>query len=321
MQVDASFVQPGMEVVGADFNRVGRVLEVQVGYLRVDRQHPLRHHELYVPQAEITKVSEADQLVVLRVSSADVDDCGWEHPPRDTAAAASGVTAADSTGPSPVKAATAASDTAEPRIRELLRPAVDSVMADEPVLLVQRRMEGEALRSLIVVEGNQPVGIVSWRAIMHLTDTAADQLVRDVMQRDVPVLTEAMTLSDARAALAARSGTIDIDRLPVVGDAGQLVGEVTRAELVPPTQPTGDEPAVRSGMDVSGAGGRKLGTVTDIVRDPTGQFRTFVVAHGLLGRKHKELPASVIDHIDGDMVVLTIDAPEFKLLANREDVS
>jgi len=50
----------------------------------------------------------------------------------------------------------------------------------------------------------------------------------------------------------------------------------------------------------------------------TGELAGFVVAHGLLGRKHKRLTPEVIDRVEGDTVVLKIDAREFNLLADVE---
>ena len=75
----------------------------------------------------------------------------------------------------------------------------------------------------------------------------------------------------------------------------------------------------KSGMTVVGAAGKKLGTVSELIRDTmTGELAGFVVAHGLLGRKHKRLTPEVIDRVEGDTVVLKIDAREFNLLADIE---
>ncbi|MBX6341707.1 MAG: CBS domain-containing protein, partial [Thermomicrobiaceae bacterium] len=116
-----------------------------------------------------------------------------------------------------------------PHISDMLVPDVDVIGPDEPVRAAQRRMEAQTRRSLIVVEGDRPIGVVQWRDIMRVQGPESDQPVRDFMVREVPVLKTDMTLDEARAQL---TGEVDLDRLPVVNEQGQLVGEVPRQAVV-----------------------------------------------------------------------------------------
>ena len=77
-------------------------------------------------------------------------------------------------------------------IRDVLVPAVDIVRPDESVRVVHRRMEGEALRSLIVVDEGRPVGVIQWRDIMRPNDGEPEQVVSDLMHQAFPVCTENM---------------------------------------------------------------------------------------------------------------------------------
>jgi len=199
-------------------------------------------------------------------------------------------------------------------IRDVLVPAVDIVRPDESVRVVHRRMEGEALRSLIVVDEGRPVGVIQWRDIMRPNDGEPEQVVSDLMHQAFPVCTENMTLDEART----RFGAVDFDRIPVVDAAGLLVGEVKRTAVVPPSQPEQPGVAIADGMSVVGSAGTKLGTVSEVILGPAGQLQAFAVEHGFLGRKHKQLPPSVIAHTEGEALVLNIDESEFKLLADRE---
>jgi hypothetical protein len=83
---DATQIKPGIEVVGIDGERIGKVKEVQGTEFLVDR--PLAH-DLWVPFASVVEAGEhggsfrrgprqADE-VVLSVMATDVDDQGWRR--------------------------------------------------------------------------------------------------------------------------------------------------------------------------------------------------------------------------------------------------
>jgi uncharacterized protein YrrD len=73
-------------------------------------------------------------------------------------------------------------------------------------------------------------------------------------------------------------------------------------------------------MTVSGSSGSKLGQVSDMLVGISGQLEAIVVEHGLFGRKHKKVPADLITSVSEDQVNLTIDSPEFKSLADIEQL-
>jgi hypothetical protein len=79
-------VQPGMDVVSIDGERIGKVKEVREAEFLVDR--PLAH-DLWVPFTSVLEAGEhggtfrrgprQPNEVMLGVSSAHVDNQGWRH--------------------------------------------------------------------------------------------------------------------------------------------------------------------------------------------------------------------------------------------------
>lgn len=234
------------------------------------------------------------------------------------------------------------------QITEMIIPDVDTIGPNEPVRVARRRMESQTRRSLIVVDEDRPIGVIQWRDIAWESDVNADAQVAEHMVREFPVLRTGMTVKDAQA----RLGDVDFDRLPVVDEQGHLVGEVPRtvvahygevAEETPsaevgmsayrsPQERQGETVAagssvadegviltVASGMTVKGSGGKKLGTVDQVILDQMDRLAAFTVEHGLLGRKHKRIPADVVDRVEGDEVTLSIGTTEFNMLADVED--
>lgn len=111
--------------------------------------------------------------------------------------------------------------------------AVDAQTAspDTPVSELASRMADENIGDLIITEGNQPVGIVTDRDLVlaYARGEDLDALdASDVMTADPVTIHENAedfqlpeTLAESR-----------VRRLPVVDDAGQLVGVVTLDDLV-----------------------------------------------------------------------------------------
>jgi CBS-domain-containing membrane protein/sporulation protein YlmC with PRC-barrel domain len=227
-------------------------------------------------------------------------------------------------------------------------PEVDAIRSNDEIRAARRRMETSTRRSLIVIEEDRPVGIIEWRQIMRESDVPASDMIASHMRTQFPILTRDMGLNEARTHLA----DVDVDRIPVVDADGRLVGEVERSSLthhqeavdpddnvafrdtvapdpnVRPRDPdmlleerhTTPDLAIQAGMDVVGSAGHKLGEVDEVGLDATSGLSEIMVKHGLLGRKHKRIPTDVIDHIEGDRVVLAIDQAEFKSLADIEDM-
>lgn len=218
-------------------------------------------------------------------------------------------------------------------VGQVMMPVQDVIKQDEDIRMARRRMESEAKRSLIVVDGDAPVGMLEWGQMMRQNDTSSETLVSDFMTRDVPLLTQDMSLDTAGEQL----GSVDLESLPVVDSDGHLVGEVPRSAILrrqevadhaPATEPipagapaaTAESPLsqVVSGMTVSGSDGSKLGQVSDLLTAVSGQLESIVVEHGLFGRKHKKVPADLVTSIGDDQVILTIGSTEFKHLADIE---
>ena len=215
-------------------------------------------------------------------------------------------------------------------IGDMLTPSIDTITPDETVTVAKRRMESQTSRSLIVVDGNRPVGIVQWRGLARRDGS---ELVRDVMLTEFPVLRAGMTVDEVRAQLSGVD--VDLDHLPVVDESGELLGEVPRGLITksetatnaateaivagPEADATRDnQPQVHleQGMKVIGAAGKNLGSVDEVDLNSEGHISHFTVKYGMLGRHSKRLPADVINHIEGNEVHLSLDQPEFKMLAD-----
>jgi CBS-domain-containing membrane protein len=215
-------------------------------------------------------------------------------------------------------------------ISDLISPEVDTIEQGDTVRAAQRRMESQTLRSLIVVDGGRPVGVVKWRDIRTAD---GDTLVADYMTRDFPVLTRDMQIVDARSHL----GEVDFDNIPVVDENGQLIGEVPRGAIVhhetttegedhitadgtPARGDTGHAANIHANMEVVDSEGDKLGKVTKVSSDPTTHRLSHVlIEHGMLRKKHKRVPVDTVARFDGDSVVLGITKMEFDFLADIED--
>ena len=218
-------------------------------------------------------------------------------------------------------------------IGDMLTESIDTITPDETVTVAKRRMESQTSRSLIVVDGNRPVGVVQWRGLARRD---GNELVRDVMQTEFPVLRSGMSVDEVRSYLSGLD--VDIDHLPVVDDSGMLLGEVPRGMITKSETATSaateavvagpeSDPSRQSqphinlekGMKVIGAAGKNLGSVDEIDLNAEGHISHFTVKYGMLGRNSKRLPADVIHHVEGNEVHLSLDQPEFKMLADVGD--
>lgn len=308
MGLERHWVQPGMNVFGADGEYIGLVEQVRERDFVVSRP---RHGDIAIPHDAVREALTSEQRLELSISSKEVDQMGWENEPTNPPAGHV------PSGQEPIAEGR--------RVADLMVQTLDVVSPDQAVRTVQTRLGGEARLSLIVVEGERPVGIVRWREIMGLAGEDAERPVREFMVREFPHLTPSQTITEALTHLNEFEDQLSgIDYLPVVDEKGRLVGEIPAMALAHAEQRAvvveeAADLGLRSGMTVVGAAGKKLGTVSELIRDTmTGELAGFVVAHGLLGRKHKRLTPEVIDRVEGDTVVLKIDAREFGLLADIE---
>jgi CBS domain-containing protein len=212
-------------------------------------------------------------------------------------------------------------------IGSLISPTAETIGPDESVTVAKRRMDAATARSLIVVEGDRPIGIVEWRDISRLDGSTT---VREAMTTDFPVLRPNMLIGEVREQL--RTVDVDFDHLPVIDDSGALIGEVPRglitksetattsatSEAIGGPEQDRSAPGIHleQGMKVVGVDDDKIGTVDEIDVSAEGHIAHFTVKYGLLGRHSKRLPADVVKAVDGETVKLGIGEMEFKMLAD-----
>lgn len=215
-------------------------------------------------------------------------------------------------------------------IGDMMTQSIDTISPDETVTVAKRRMESQTSRSLIVVDANRPVGIIQWRGLAR---REGNEMVRDVMLTEFPVLRAGMTVDEVRSYLSGVD--VDLDHLPVVDESGMLLGEVPRGMITksetatnaatesvvagPEADTTRDsQPRVHleQGMKVIGASGKNLGSIDLVDLNSEGHIGHFTVKYGMLGRHSKRLPADVINRVEGNDVHLSLDQMEFKMLAD-----
>jgi CBS domain-containing protein len=206
----------------------------------------------------------------------------------------------------------------EPTMETVMRPPAHTVTPQTPLDDARQLFIAETLRSLIVVDGNRPVGIVSWAEIGTLNTPIPGKTVADAMSPNPPAVERTAPISAGRSVLA---GT-DHDVIPVVDQSGVLVGEALRTELLNPDQPIaqhGMAPSasrlqIQLGMEVNSVVGDKLGTVENLVTDAQGRITHIDLSSGRLMKHHKRIPTDLVTRVDGQLVVLSIDKGELKRL-------
>lgn len=206
-------------------------------------------------------------------------------------------------------------------ITQFIRPPYQTVDADDAARIAYRRMEGDNVRSLMVVNGDQYVGIVEWQTIRRLSSEQMGEPVENFVERDVPKLTAEMTVAEAMAVFDA-TDVAALGLLPVVDADGKLEGLIEREEFqglmedssggitVPedPTAHLATGPNLpQAGAQVVSSSGEKLGTFVRRV-DDRGRPRWIEVEHGHWWHKRMRLvPLLAIDRQSPDEIVLNID--------------
>lgn len=213
-------------------------------------------------------------------------------------------------------------------VRDAMAPPAEVIQAGQTLVAARQRMQGDTqVKSLIVVEGVQPVGMLRYGDVSGAE--ARQGTVADAMVTDIPVARADQTLEE----LSGLMTQYDIDRLPVVDDTGALIGELPRAALTQAqttsAEATGwaeastvghprEEEAVydlHKDMAVLGAQGSKVGKVKEVTSDALTGSLTHVVVHtGLLFGKDKSIPVDLIDHIAGDEIYLKVDKSDVDML-------
>ena len=111
------------------------------------------------------------------------------------------------------------------RVKEYMTREVATVTPDETVAQVAKRIAETGHDGFPVCEGRKVEGFVSARDLLLAEDEAP---VFKVMSQDLIVAHPEMNVTDA-ARVILRSG---IQKLPVVNDAGNLVGIISNADVV-----------------------------------------------------------------------------------------
>jgi hypothetical protein len=216
-------------------------------------------------------------------------------------------------------------------VRDLMRDADNLIAADEPVQNAVPQFELETMRSLILIDGTGPIGLLTRQRVRELSDDERRRPARDFMI-DVPVLEQTLPVTSALEEFNAHDVDFSADRIPVVNTDGMLVGVVDRETLlreadtmvteqgmVPLANDRDTLVEIRSGMEVRGSGDGKLGKVDKIVIE-RGHVSYFTIEHGLLGRHHKRVTADHVAGVEGDTLRLDFDKTEFSFLSDIEDL-
>lgn len=220
------------------------------------------------------------------------------------------------------------------RVRDAMSPLTQMIQAGQTLVAARQRMQGEMrVKSLIVVDGDRPVGMVRY------TDLVGDgapigSTVASAMLTTVPAIRPDQTLEEVSGIMT----EYDVDRLAVVDERGALVGELQRAALtLSETVTSGSAgsahataadyvphstggPNVRHGMEVVGSHGHKVGKVKEVRSDSLSGALTHVVVHtGLIFGKDKSIPADLIAEVNGETVTLKVDKAEVDMLPDLGD--
>ncbi|HEX5504720.1 MAG TPA: CBS domain-containing protein [Thermomicrobiales bacterium] len=214
-------------------------------------------------------------------------------------------------------------------VRDAMAPLSEMIQSGQTLVAARQRMQGDTrVKSLIVVEGDRPVGMLRYGDVSG-AEVRQGTTVADVMVTDVPTARGDQTLEE----LSGLMTQYDVDRLPVVDANGALIGELPRVALTQAqttsTEATGwaeastvghpreQEPVydLKKDMAVVGVQGSKVGKVREVTADALTGSLTHVVVHtGLLFGKDKSIPVDLIDHVAGDEIYLKVDKSDVDML-------
>jgi citrate synthase len=113
-------------------------------------------------------------------------------------------------------------------VGEIMSHPVVTATADEPVAVVAERMRSEGVGSVIVVDGERAIGILTERDLVRLAAAAmGTETVSDWMTREPDAVSSDVEVTTAFASLAEHG----YRHIPVVDD-GRLVGIVSMRDLM-----------------------------------------------------------------------------------------
>jgi len=116
-------------------------------------------------------------------------------------------------------------------VRDVMSGNVKTVRPKSTILEVVRKMNKFDVGSVVVVEGDRPVGIITERDILRrvLEVTLAPEALKakEIMSSPLVTISDNATVEEAARVMAERN----IKKLPVVQD-GRLIGIVTTTDIV-----------------------------------------------------------------------------------------
>lgn len=220
--------------------------------------------------------------------------------------------------------------TAERNLTNMMRTPDNVIGVEESARSTLQQFKLETVRSLVVLNDNVPVGVITRERVRKLTEPELDLPVREFMTA-TPVATPDTSMALARESI--QSAEFDIDRLPVVDADGMLVGVVDRSVLIHEGDVQranagamqmrrsdgleGSSVELAAGSEIRGSDDEKLGELDEVLIE-NGRVTALFVKHGLLGRHHKRVGADHVARVDRDTVYLDFGKLEFKHLADVE---
>ena len=117
------------------------------------------------------------------------------------------------------------------RVEEIVETDVVTAERDTPIATVVAKMAEEDVGSVVVVEDDQPAGIITDRKValaLENTPDIANKQAGDLIGGDLVTATTSMSVFDALQQLSDEG----IRRLPIVNDNGSLQGIVTLDDIL-----------------------------------------------------------------------------------------
>ena len=117
------------------------------------------------------------------------------------------------------------------RVEDVVQTDVVTAQRDTPIATVVAKMAEQDVGSVIVVENDQPVGILTDRKIalaLENTPDIGDKQAADLISGDMITATTNMSVFDALQQLSDEN----IRRLPIVDDGGALQGIVSLDDIL-----------------------------------------------------------------------------------------
>ncbi len=111
-------------------------------------------------------------------------------------------------------------------VKDLIKRKVVVIEPDDPVKLAAKRMEDKMVGSLVVIDGDRPVGIITDRDIALRVvgrEKSPDTPVREVMTKDPITIREDATFFELTKTFREAA----VRRLIVVDKEGKLVGLIS----------------------------------------------------------------------------------------------